>query len=304
MSHSQDNYSSDIKSRKRRCRKRKRNVHLAAVVLITSICIFTAVFAVQTVYSLIELKDAQQNSILSNKDSFYNSLSDTNNKNQSEIDEDIFENETETSSAEDDNYSCIVPVSEPVGNEYFDDVVFIGDSRTEGMIFNTGLSNAFAYTDKGLMVDTAFTKPAVNMDGEKISVMDALKRTSFGKVYIMLGINETGWPYSEVFIERYGAIIDEIRSINPNALIYIQEIIPVTNQVSQTHDYVKNEKIKQYNTLLQQLAQDKQVYYIDVGTALVSEDGSLPQDAATDGIHLNKDYCQLWLDYLKTHTVC
>lgn len=45
------------------------------------------------------------------------------------------------------------------------------------------------------------------------------------------------------------------------------------------------------------------VYYIDTGAAVADDSGCLPEDAAIDGIHLKKPYCDKWLDYLKTHTV-
>lgn len=216
--------------------------------------------------------------------------------------------ESESSEEEPDipmgyDYASPVPESEIVDNSYFDDAVFIGNSRTEGLILYTGLANAIPYTNKGLSVETVFTKDVINMDGEKIPVIDALKRTEFNKVYIMLGINETGWPYSSVFAEKYGEIVDKIKSINPDAIIYIQEILPVTAGVSQTHEYVKNERIDEYNELLRQMAEEKEVYYIDVANAVADENGCLPEDAATDGIHLNKAYCEKWLEYLKTHTV-
>ena len=141
------------------------------------------------------------------------------------------------------------------------------------------------------------------MNGSKISVMDALRQTDFTKVYIMLGINETGWPYNSVFIQKYGKVVDEIKAINPEAIIYVQEILPVTDKVSQTHSYVKNEKINEYNALIRQMAKEKEIYYIDVGKSVANADGTLPEEAASDGIHLKKPYCDKWLEYLKTHTV-
>lgn len=200
------------------------------------------------------------------------------------------------------DFSRSVPLSEPVDNSYFDDAVFIGDSRTEGLITNTGLSNTTAYTYKGLMVDTVFTKPVIRRGENRVSVMDALKTTSFSKIYIMFGINENGWPYNDVFIHKYEEIIDAVREINPDAVIYVQEIMPVTNQVSATHSYIRNGKIAEFNRLLRQMAQEKQVYFIDTASAVAASDGSLPADAAFDGIHLKKDYCKKWLDYLKSHT--
>lgn len=201
------------------------------------------------------------------------------------------------------DYAKPVPKSEAVENSYFDDAVFIGDSRTEGLILYTELSNTISYTHKGLMVDTVFTSPVINKNGQKLSVMDALRQTNFSKVYIMLGINETGWPYSSIFIEKYGKIIDEIKVINPQAIIYVQEILPVANSISQTHSYVKNEKINEFNVLIRQMAEEKQIYYIDTGNAVSDANGCLPEDAAIDGIHLTQPYCEKWLGYLKTHTI-
>ena len=201
------------------------------------------------------------------------------------------------------DYGEPVPQSEGVDNTYFDDAVFIGDSRTEGLILYTGLSNATVYANQGLMVDTVFTSPVIQMDGQRLSVVEALKRTAFKKVYIALGINETGWAYESIFIDKYQKLIQEIQAINPQAILYIQEIMPVTAQTSQTHSYVKNDKIQRYNELLAKLAEEMGVYYIDTGAAVADDSGCLPEDAAIDGIHLKKPYCDKWLDYLKTHTV-
>lgn len=200
------------------------------------------------------------------------------------------------------DFSKPVPISNPVDAAYFDDAVFIGDSRTEGLFLNTGLSNATFLAHMGLMVDTAFTRSLFNVDGEKVSVIDALKAADFSKVYIMLGINETGWAYSSVFVQKYGELIDAIREINPEAILYIQAIMPVSQTVSDSHSYIKNAKISTYNQLLQGLAEEKRVYYLDTAGAVAGEDGALPEDAAPDGIHLVRSYCEKWLDYLMGHT--
>lgn len=201
------------------------------------------------------------------------------------------------------DYTAPVPQSPAVEKSYFDDAVFIGDSLTEELILTTSLSNTTVYAYKGLMVDTAFTKAVIRQGGQKVSVMDALAATDFAKVYIMFGINETGWVYSNIFQEKYGAIIDRIREINPDAVIYIQSILPVSQSVSSTHSYITNDRIDEYNGLLRQLAEEKQVYYVDVRQAVMGEDGALPEDAAPDGIHPVRAYCEQWLSYLQEHTV-
>lgn len=200
-------------------------------------------------------------------------------------------------------YSQPVPKSDKVETSYFDDAVFIGDSRTEGFIYNTGLANAKAYTHKGLTVSSAFDDPVIPLNGQKVSVTQALSQTQFAKAYLMFGINEAGWAYGEIFIKKYGELIDAVRQANPQAQIYIQSILPVSKKTSQTHEFAKKEKLDEYNQMLRQLAEEKQVYYLDVQSCMVDEDGFLPEQAAFDGIHLKQEYCLKWLDYLCTHTV-
>ncbi len=203
------------------------------------------------------------------------------------------------------DYDYSKPVAEhnKVELDYFDDAVFIGDSRTEGFILNTGLSNAVSYTHKGLTVDTVFTSPVITLGSEKLSVTEALAQTNFSKVYLMFGINEAGWVYSEVFIEEYGELIDTVREINPQATIYLQSILPVSETTSKTHEFAKQDKLNEYNQLLQELAEEKKVFYVNVAEAMTNTKGFLPEEAASDGIHLKKEYCLKWLDYLCTHTI-
>lgn len=294
MEQNTNNGHSGISKHKSRGSRRRKSfiiVLLVALVIITSI----AVWAIKSPLKTSANVEKNNNSVFESQTEQTIASTEQTEKNESNNEEAVIETEFD--------YSKPVPKSEIVENSYFDDAVFIGDSRTEGFILYTGLTNAISYTNKGLTVDTVFTKPVINKNGDKISVMDALRQTDFSKVYIMLGINETGWPYNNIFIEKYEKIIDEIKAINPDATIYVEEILPVTDKVSQTHSYVKNEKIKEYNALIRQMAEEKKIYYIDTGKAVADTNGSLPENAAIDGIHLKKSYCEKWLEYLKTHTV-
>lgn len=216
---------------------------------------------------------------------------------------DLEEEPEVTPEAEPYDFSQNVPESAEVENSYFDDAVFIGNSRTEGFKLYSGLSNAQYYTAIGLMVDTIFTKPYATVDGEKTTIMEALKTAEFSKVYIMLGMNELGWVYGSVYQEYYGRIIDAIREINPDAVIYIQSILPVSAEKSKSDAVYNNARINEFNGLLRELAEEKQVYYVDVAQAVSDENGCLPEGASFDGVHLTPDYCGKWRDYLKTHTV-
>ena len=196
----------------------------------------------------------------------------------------------------------LVPESEAVDDSYFDDAVFIGNSRTEGLKMYSGLSNATFITEVGLTVDSIFTDYCNISGGGKARAFDQLASMEFGKVYIMLGMNELGCVYESVFKEDYGKIIDKIREINPDATIYIQSIMPVSKWKDSTDDVYTIANVERLNAQLRDLADEKEVWYVDVAAGVMDEDGYLPYEATGDGVHLTPEYCVKWMDYLRTHT--
>lgn len=201
------------------------------------------------------------------------------------------------------DFMCPVPLSEPVDLSYFDDALFIGNSQTEGFMLYSGLGDVTAFTDRGLKVDSVFTKKNIQTPNGKVPIMTAFaKETGYTKVYLLFGINELGWAYSNLFIEDYGKVIDEIRRSNPDVTLYIQSILPVSLDKSTSNDLYTKEHIDAFNVLIQQLAFDKQAYFIDMNDALADSEGYLPEGSSFDGIHLKKPYCEKWLTYLQTHT--
>ena len=52
-----------------------------------------------------------------------------------------------------------------------------------------------------------------------------------------------------------------------------------------------------------QLAVEKNCPYVNVAEAVTGEDGCLKPELTSDGVHLNKVGCAVWLDYLRTHPV-
>ncbi len=203
------------------------------------------------------------------------------------------------------DFSQPVPAADTaVAEEYFGDAVFIGDSRTEGLKMFGGPQNAAYYTSNGLKVDTVFTRSVIKTAaGEKVTVIEALRRKPFKKAYIMLGINELGWAYSDLFIKQYIEVVDEIKKIAPEAQIYVQSLLPVTKERSQSDEIFNNANIGGYNHLIRQMAAAEGLYYLNVAQCMADAEGNLFSDASTDGIHLKKSYCERWFDYLKLHYV-
>ncbi|WP_124099361.1 GDSL-type esterase/lipase family protein [Ruminococcus sp. Marseille-P6503] len=181
----------------------------------------------------------------------------------------------------------------------FADAVFIGDSRTVGLGMNTDRPKATFYASTGLNVDTIETSETIILDnGNYGTVYDALKQKQFGRVYVMFGINELGWPYPDVFQEKYEAVINKIKELQPDAVVYVQSILPVSSLALSTNSVFTNENVDNFNLYVQNAAANTGSVYLDVASSLKDENGALPIEASTDGIHLIREYCMKWMDYL------
>jgi lysophospholipase L1-like esterase len=139
--------------------------------------------------------------------------------------------------------------------------------------------------------------------GAKVTIPDALKTATFGKIYIKMGLNELGWRNLDTFAETYGQVIDRIRETQPDAIFYVQSIIPVSKKKSMEDTIFNNERITLVNEKIKKMAWERGVHYLDVYSGMTDLEGYLPEDAGTDGIHMNKKFCKIWAEYLMRHTV-
>lgn len=190
-----------------------------------------------------------------------------------------------------------------VKDNYFKDAVFIGDSRTQGLMMFSTLKSAKFYADKGMSTVGAFNKPVIPKNGMVMTIADAMKLGEYNKIYISLGINELGYPDPGKFIERYGELIDIIKKGNPKAKIFVQGILPVSTSKSASDPIINNVKIADYNNRLLEMSNKKKAIFLNVGEGVSDETGALAADGSWDGVHLNKEYCLKWEKYIMEHIV-
>ena len=211
--------------------------------------------------------------------------------------------------AADETYTFGSPVAEgeAVDDSWFEDAVFLGDSRTEGLQLYSGITAGTFFWEWGMSVfkidDTGHRKVAVN--GEKMTLMEALSTGTWNKVYIMIGINDLGYQASS-YHEALGKMIDRVREIQSGAVIYLQTMPPVNDAMAQKSGlayYVNNENVTAFNEAIVQVAQEKQVVLLDTAQCLTGSDGQLPADMSSDGVHFKRAGYETWLGYLKSHTL-
>lgn len=203
------------------------------------------------------------------------------------------------------DFTAPVPESPAVDNSYFADAAFVGDSRTEGFWRFSGIKQGKRLTCEGLSVFTLDKTPAITVNGVTYTVLDTLALNDYAKVYLCLGVNELGYRDPDAFYQAYCQAIDAVRGCQPDAVIYVQTLIPLNEAKvasSGGFGYLKNDRLRTYNELICKAAMEKQVPLLDLYT-FFAVDGQLPADASRDGVHLVSSYCKKQLEYFKTHTV-
>ena len=157
----------------------------------------------------------------------------------------------------------------------------------------------FASTSASV-VNAARMKPEGSETG--LSLLESLGQKQYGKIYILLGINEIGFE-PDYFVQLYGVLLDEITAKEPDAVIYIMGLTPVTAKKSAEGETFSLARVREYNRALYAMAEARGLRYVDLEEALAGEDGYLAEEESTDGIHLTRDKYPAWADYLRRHYV-
>lgn len=206
----------------------------------------------------------------------------------------------------------ILPEAEAVDKAYFASVIFVGDSRTQGMQIATGGYGATFFADRGLAVDglesRAFIKrTAEDGSARELTVAAALAEDAFdGMLYLWFGLNEVGWISSAHFENTYRQALGKLTAICPNADICLMSVPPVGRSaivIGADSPAAANARIKTHNEIIYRLAEEFGLYYLDCTTPFTDEEGYLPEGYSNDGIHLRVERNRELLTYIQTHPI-
>lgn len=182
---------------------------------------------------------------------------------------------------------------------YLDDVLFIGDSRTSTLQQYAGWDNATFYVKNGLTIWNVLEAKIAECEGELVTVEEALQKEKFGKIYIMLGINELGRGTPDTFAEEFRRVVKRIQELQPDAVIVMEAIMHVTETKDAEETYINNAEINARNEKLKELADSEGVYWLDVNPVTDDgEKGCLVEEYSFDGVHLKVKYIDIWKDFI------
>lgn len=189
-----------------------------------------------------------------------------------------------------------------VRNVTMEDALFIGDSRSVGLSEYATLDSADFFAVVGMTV-FRILDASVDIEGlGEVSLEQLLDSRKYGKIYIMLGVNEAGYALDDIITE-YRQLLETVIKKQPDALIFIQANLRVTKAFSDKSEYIKNTAIDNINASLSSFADNISIFFIDANPVFDDGNGSLSPSHSSDGIHLYADSYALWGEWIKQQTV-
>jgi lysophospholipase L1-like esterase len=165
-------------------------------------------------------------------------------------------------------------------------VVFLGDSITEGGIWNEWFPE-FPTLNRGIGGDTV---------GEVLQRLeDALHRPR--AISLLIGTNDLGGigPSAKVedIARQLGTLLTRIRELVPDAPLFVNSVMPRSKGF--------RTRVQHLNRRYEQLAAAHGATYIDLWAPFVTPDGRLRKELTSDGLHLNGEGYRIWVDILRPH---
>ncbi|MCM1266261.1 MAG: GDSL-type esterase/lipase family protein [Bacteroidales bacterium] len=190
-------------------------------------------------------------------------------------------------------------------DSYFNDAAFLGDSRTLGISDYVGFEEADFYCDNGMTIYKLLDDKGVTWQrtGEKVDMKAVLQEKRYGKIYIMLGMNELGYGDTAMYQRKYRQVIRQIREWQPGVIIYVMANLHVSREKNNMETEFNNVNINDKNVAAARLANGRDIFYLDCNPLFTDEEGYLQAELTFDGVHLYAQNYDKWRTFLMEHGV-
>ena len=146
---------------------------------------------------------------------------------------------------------------------FFNNSLFVGDSRVDGLKLYSNVKDAHYFCSTGLTEYTLFKNPVVVPDVGNIYFEYLLASNKYDKIYLQMGINRLGTEF-KTHVKEYKYAVDKIRELAPNSKIFIVSNMHITNNKSEESLYINNKNIDLFNDEIKKFANNENIFYIDV----------------------------------------
>ncbi len=190
-------------------------------------------------------------------------------------------------------------------DSYFNDAAFLGDSRTLGIYDYVGLEGADFFCDNGMTIFKLLKDDGVTEQGtgHKVDLKQVLQERHYGKIYIMLGMNELGYGNTTMYMQEYLSVVHQIRAWQPDAIIFIMANLHVSREKNNMETEFNNININDKNVACARLANGVDIFYLDSNPMFTDAEGFLQSEMTFDGVHLYAKHYDKWRQFLTEHGV-
>ncbi len=174
-------------------------------------------------------------------------------------------------------------------------VLFIGDSITQG----------WEGEGKAVWARYYAHRNAINLGIGGDRTQHVLWRLDHGNLdglkpkaaVVMIGTNNSNGEDNTVeqIADGIAAIVRKLRERLPDTKVLLLPIFPRSENPSPQRG-----KVLQVNQIVQKLADEKSVFWIDFGHRFLASDGTIPRDLMPDYLHLSPKAYGIWAETLET----
>ncbi len=202
----------------------------------------------------------------------------------------------------------VLTVTKDAGKEYIDKLTFLGDSTTYGLRFyemlEGGKETLQVWTPKSgtlTLTNASFATVLYPETGDPITIKEAVLQKKPEYLVITLGVNGISFMSEDYFKSEYKKIIESVKEASPDTKIICQSMFPVARTYKKLES-INNEKIREGNRWIVEVAAETGVKFIDTYSALADSEGWLPENYHNgDGMHLCAESFTIELNNLRTH---
>ena len=180
---------------------------------------------------------------------------------------------------------------------FFDDALFIGDSRMVNVANYARLGNADYFADVGMTVFKMFSTTASDKDFGATDLASLLRSREYSHIFIMLGLNEAGYPLGNLF-DAYQEDLDQLRQLQPNATIYILKVYGVTADIAAGNPSFAHSRLTAVNKGFADLADGGSIRCLDSDELFCGSDGFMLPEYTGDGVHPYGKYAYFFSQWL------
>ena len=190
-----------------------------------------------------------------------------------------------------------VPEPPVTRDNYFDRALFIGDSRTAGLFEYADMGGADAFADSGMNLYKVFQVRLQVDDLGELTLEELLMERQYGRIYLMLGINELGYN-QERTAEKYRELVEYLRQAQPEAELILETNMHVSRKKSDGDAIYNNRNIDAFNDCIRAVALEEGLTCIDVNERFDDGEGNLGEEYTSDDAHLLGKYYADWADWI------